>query len=165
MAAKETVPVVAPRVDPVSLEPYRKSQATKFANERPGFKYHWFRPDELPVKLRPHEIGSPHTGYLMVDAWEVVKSGEIELPGPGLPSGGKPLDTTVNRGDIVLCCTPEANFAKYGVIEKKMDTLIDHRLTGGERVNFGQKTNFKTRTVGGREGLDASATDVLAGVR
>jgi hypothetical protein len=163
MAADKSIPVVAPRNDPAALEPYRKSQATKIAGQRPGFTYQWCRPEELDTKLRRHEIGSQHTGYLMVDPWEVVAQDKIELPGPGMPSAGKSTDTTVNNGELILLCTPDENAAKYARIEQEMDKLIDRRLSTGESHSFGD-TSFKTRTAGDR-GQKVSVNKLLDGVQ
>src|SRR5260221_435811 len=90
--ATEAVPTVAPRNDPNPLEPYAKSEATKIAGERPGFTYHWFRPEQLATNTSKHEIGNKHTGYLMVDGWEVVPRAEVKIPGRGMASAGKPMD-------------------------------------------------------------------------
>ena len=161
--AKEAVPTVATRNDPRPLEPYAKSQATRISGEKPGFTYQWFRPEQLAEKLSKHEIGNDHTGYFMVDPWEVVSKEAITLPGPGMASAGKPTDTTVTNGELILCCTPTENHAKYQAMERLNDALIDKRLTGGEKINFGSRTSFKTRTMGGRDALEASANDILAG--
>jgi len=169
MAAKTEAPVetVAPRNDPAPLDVYRKSQATKIAGQRPGFHYEWFRPDQLAIKLKPHQIPDEntgkYTGFLMVDAWEVVRDDSITLPGPGMPSAGKPTDTTVTNGELILCCTPESNYAKYAHIEKLQDDIIDRRLSVGESVNFGD-TSFKTRTLADR-GQRLSVNKLLDGVQ
>ena len=163
-AAKDTVPTVAPRNDPKALEPYAKSRATQISGQRKGFHQEWFRPEQVEQKLNPHEIGNSHTGFLMVEGWTVVPVDKIQLE-RGMASAGTPVDTVVTNGELVLLETPDENYAKYGVIEKLNDSLIDKRLSGGERVNLGGKTTFKTRTMGGREGLDASAGDILQGVQ
>ena len=162
--AKSDAPVetVAPRNDPKALEPYAKSQATKVSGARPGFTQHWFRKDQMEQKLRAHEIGNSHVGFLMVDGWTVVSRGAVTLE-RGMASAGTPTDTTVTNGELFLCETPDENFAKYAVIERKMDALIDGRLSGGETLNLGGNTKFKTRTAGGRAGLEASANDILNG--
>ncbi len=164
--AKETVPTVAPRNDPKPLEPYAKSLSTQVAGARPGFVQHWFRPDQLSglkSKLNPHEIGNDHTGYFMVDGWTVVDTKDVKLE-RGMDSAGKPLDTKVTNGELILCETTAENHSKYALIEEKNDKLIDKRLAGGERHNLGGRTTFKTRTMGGRDSLDASANDILQGV-
>lgn len=164
MAKPDSVETVAPRNDPKSLEPYAKSLATKVSGARPGFTQHWFRPDQLTglkSKLLPHEIGGVHTGYHMVDGWTVVSLDAVKLE-RGMDSAGKPTDTTVSNGDLILCETPNENFAKYAVIEAKHDQLIDKRLSGGESVSFGD-TSFKTRTHGDR-GQRVSVNKLLDGV-
>lgn len=167
MAGKESVPVVAQRNDPNPLEPYRKSRSTEIAGRRPGFTYEWFRRDQLAVKLSPHqipdELTGKYTGFLMVDGWEAVPVDKIEIPGPGMPSAGKPVDTVVTNGELVLCCTPDENYAKYAVIERKLDQLVDKRLTAGESHDFGD-ASFKTRTMGDR-GQKISINKLLDGVQ
>jgi hypothetical protein len=161
-----SVPVVPRRKDPKALEPYAKSRATVVKNARPGFHQEWFRPDQLPNKLTDHEIGSEHTGYHMVEGWTVVSMDKVQLE-RGMASAGKPLDTVVSNGELVLCETPDENYAKYKVIEDIEDKLIDKRLAGGERHNFkdGKATgSLKSRVVGGRDGVDVSTNDVLNGV-
>ncbi len=155
------VPTVAKRNDPAALEPYAKSQATKAEGQDPAFAYHWFREDQLDVKCRPHEIGNERTGYLMVAGWQPVAQTEGIVTGRGPAAGGTSTDTTIRKGDLVLCKLPKEEHAKYAVIEKKNDAIVDKRLSAGERHEFGQNTRFKTRTVGGRGGLDASTSDVL----
>jgi hypothetical protein len=162
VAARADVPVVAERNDPKQLEPYAKSRATT-ANARPGFHREWFLPAQLPKKLTDHEIGNEYTGYLMVQGWSVVPVEKVQLE-RGMASAGRPVDTVASNGELVLCETPLENYAKYDVIKQREDKLIDQRLTGGEKVNFGGKTSLKVRTVGGRDGLDVSTNDVLHGV-
>jgi hypothetical protein len=55
------------------------------------------------------------------------------------------------------------NYAKYAVIERKRDKLIDARFTQGQRANYGHKTSFKTRTAGGLDGLEGNVSDILQG--
>lgn len=160
----EDVPVVAPRNDPKALEPYAQSKSLQLAGQDPDFEYQWFRKDQLTVKLRQHEVGDKHTGFLMVDPWEVVHYSAELSQGRPRDDAGKPVDTTVTNGELVLCRTPKTNYAKYAVIEKKRDDLIDARLSKGVREPLGDGSTFKTRTVGGRDGLGANANNILAGV-
>ena len=160
--------IVAPRHDPSPLEPYAKSKALELAGQSPDFEHHWFRRDELAEKLRPHEIGDKHVGFLMVDAWEVVDNTKGVTQGRSRDDAGKPVDTVMTNGELILCRTRKENHAKYAVIEKLRDNMIDKRLSGGEGHKFTEGTagaTFKTRTAGGRDSLDASATDIIAGVQ
>ena len=161
-SAPVEVKVVAPRNDPKALEPYAKPQWSKIKNQRPDREYQWFRRDQLDYKTRPHEIGNAHTGFLMVDGWDIEHDDSIQT-GRQRDDAGSPVDTVVTNGELVLCSTPKSNFAKYQVIERKQDALIDQRFTGGQKIGFGGKTSFKTRTVGGRDGIEQSAHDILQG--
>ena len=158
------IETVAPRNDPKPLEPYAKSQATKVSGARPGFTQHWFRPEQLEglgSKLRPHEIGNEHVGFFMVDGWTVVENKDVKLE-RGMASAGKPTDTMVTNGELILCETPTENFSKYAIIEAKMDALIDRRLSQGETHSYGD-TSFKTRTHGDK-GQRMSVNKLLDGV-
>lgn len=163
MAAKDAVPTVPQRNDPKPLEPYRKSRSTEIAAQRPGFQYQWMRPEDVEWKSRPHEIGNKHVGYFEVGGWEVVRKNEIKTPGPGMPSAGTPVDTTVTNGELILMCLPDAEHIKYAEMERLNDELIDKRLTTGESHSFGN-TSFKTRTTGGKASLDANVNKILEGV-
>lgn len=160
----DAVPVVPPRNDPKALEPYGKSRALELAGRDPGFEYQWFRKDQLPTKTVPHEIGRPDVGYLMVDAWEVVHKTKGLEQGRSRDDAGKPVDTVMTNGELVLCRLPKSEFAKYAVIDRKTDELISKRLTGGEKHAFGEATFFKTRTLGGRQAEASSVNDILQGV-
>jgi hypothetical protein len=160
MSTKD-VPTVAKRNDPASLEPYAKSQATKAENVPPGWVAHWFREDQLEEKCRPHEIGNERTGFLMVAGWQLCTKNDGIVTGRGPAAGGTSTDTTVRKGDLVLCKIPKEEHDKYAVIERANDELVNKRLTVGEKHNFGSNTTFRTRTVGGRDGLDASTSDIL----
>lgn len=163
----EVVETVAPRNDPNPLAPYAKSQALQLSGMDPAFAYEWFRQDQLKVKLSRHEIGSEATGYLMVEPWEVVSVGDVGQ-GRAREDAGKPLDTKVTNGELILCRTPKDNHAKYGVIEAANDSLIDKRLSQGERHRMGSSShpiNFKTRTAGGRAGLGADPNDIIGGIQ
>jgi len=129
-----------------------------------GMVPEWFRPDQLDAKCRPHEIGNAATGYLTVAGWQVVHKSDGVVTGRGPEAGSNRTDTTVTKGDLVLCMLPKEEYAKYAVIERKRDALVSERLTRGEKHSFGQNTNFRTRTVGGRDGLEADTNEVLQGV-
>ena len=161
---KDTAPVVPPRNDPKPLEPYARSRSLELAGLNPDFVHQWFRRDEIADKTRAHEIGAVGVGFLMVDAWEVVDTTMGVTNGRARDDAGKPVDTTVTNGDLVLLRTTKENYEKYEVIGRKRDELIDQRLAGGQAHNFGFGTSFKTRTAGGRASLDAAPTKILEGV-
>jgi hypothetical protein len=156
----KATPIVAKRNDPAALEPYSKSRSTQAENQDPNFKYHWFRPDQLEAKCREHEIGNARTGYLMVAGWQVVSKAEGIETGPGPAAGSNNTDSTVSKGDLVLCKLPNEEHAKYAVIDKKNDQLVSKRFEG-ERHEFGMQTSFRSKVVGGASALDASTSDIL----
>lgn len=147
--SKDATPIVPPRNDPKALEPYAKSKALELQGRTPGFKYEWIRRSDVEYKSRPHEIGDSVVGFLMVDGWEVVDSRQGVTQGRARDDAGRPVDTVMTNGELVLMRTTDENHAKYQVIERKRDALIDKRLAGGQRHSFGNASNFKTRTVGG----------------
>lgn len=161
--SKEETKVVPPRNDPNPLEPYSRSRALELAGRDPGFHYEWKHPSDVATHLRPQEIGDQFTGYLMIDPWEVVDDRQGVTQGRGRADAGKAVDTTVTNGELVLMRTTQENAAKYRVIEQRRDRLIDQRLYKGERVNLPGGSNFKTRTVGGRDGLSIDPNDALQG--
>jgi len=156
--------VVPPRNDPKPLEPYARSRALELQGLNPDFHHQWFRPDEVANKTRPHEIGDKFVGYFMVDAWEVVDTTHGVTQGRARDDAGKPVDTVMTNGELVLLRTTKENYAKYERIEELRDAIIDKRLAGGQAHNFGYGTKFKTRTAGGRNSIDAAPSDILQGV-
>lgn len=157
MSAKD-VPTVAKRNDPAALEPYAKSQSTKAENLPAGFVGQWFRPDQLDEKCRPHEIGDPQVGYLMVAGWQVVHKDEGVVTGRGPAAGSNNTDTTVTKGDLVLCKLPVEEHAKYAVIDRKRDALVTKRLAG-ERHNLGGGTKLATQL--GAYGDEVDSRNIL----
>ncbi len=156
------VPTVAKRNDPAALEPYSKSRSTLAENQDPNFEYQWFRPDQLEKKCKPHEIPSKDEGigFWMVAGWQVVHTDEGIGTGPGPAAGSNTTDTTVTKGDLVLCKLHKSEYAKYGAMERKRDERVEARLKG-DRINFGMGTSFKSGVVGGRAGLDAETSEIL----
>lgn len=163
MPKQDDAPVVAPRNDPAALEPYSRSRALELAGRRPDMEYQWIRRDQVADYTRAREIGNQYTGYLMVDPWEVVDDKQGLSQGKARADAGKPVDTVMTNGELILVCTTKENHRKYAVIEEKMDGLIDKRLSKGERINLPGGSNFKTRTVGGRAGLDIDPNEALSG--
>jgi hypothetical protein len=162
MATKTELPVVAPRNDPAPLEPYGKSQALQIQNARPGFVQQWVRQDEVSRYTRRQEIGSPATGYLMVEPWTVVDMTSGYEQGRKRDDASAGVDTVMTNGEMILVETTVENHAKYAVIENKRDAMIDKRLAHGEK-NQSNGVTASRRTVGGRDGLSAKLSDVYQG--
>ena len=162
------IKTVPPRNDPNPLEPYAKSKALEARGLNPDFEYQWFLPAELAKKLVPHEIGDQWTGYLMVGPWEVVDNKQGVTTGRARDDAGQATDTVMTNGELIFCRIHKSEYAKYGVIERKRDEIVEKRLAG-ERHDFGGGTGmggttFKTRTAGGRAGLGADPSNITQGL-
>ena len=162
--AEAEVPVVPPRNDPKALEPYGKSQALQLAGRDPGFEYQWFRRDQLPTKTASHEIGHESFGFWIVEGWEVVHKTKGLEQGRARDAAGRPGDTVMTNGELVLCRLPKTEYAKYAEMDRRSDAQISARLTGGEKHTLGNGTYFRTRTLGGRLAESTSVTEILKGV-
>ena len=161
--AKTEPPVVAPRNDPNPLEPYAQSQALRLTNTRPGFVQQWIRQEQVAEYTRRREIGNPAVGYLMIEPWTVVDTTSGYQQGRARDDASAGVDTVMTNGEMILVETTEENHKKYAVIESLNDDMIDKRLSKGEQKNLGNGSSAKGRAVGGRSGMDAKVSDVLAG--
>lgn len=131
----ETVP---PRNDPKKgLNLRSESQAAQLAGLNPDLHYEWFstkpdHPSYIGNRLVDHEIGSPQTKYVTVDAWKVVDSNDgVSQPGRKRADDSKGIDTARRHGSLVLACTPKENAAKYAWFNEAKADLADNSLTKG----------------------------------
>lgn len=137
MAKEPTENTVPARRDLKKVEIHKQSRANEIAGRKPGFRYQYFskdpkHPQYIGNYLREHEKGNDDVGYVRVAPWQVVNAKEsgIAQASPR-DDQGKPLGTTVERGDLILAELPEDEANKYDVIQKMMADSQAKRLKRG----------------------------------
>lgn len=136
----KTEPTVPKRKDPKKVEVYSRSRAFELAGRDPGSKYQWMskdhgNPSYYGKFTRPHEIGNAATGYAQAAAWEFVSSADGVTNGRPRDDQGKPIDTALHNGDLVLMRTTAENYAAYEEIEKRQDAL-QARAIGSDKLKI-----------------------------
>ncbi len=129
--------VVAPRNDLKKVEVYGESKARELAGQDPGFRYQYMSTDPKNPSfygkfLRRHEIGDAESGFAQADAWEFVPESDGVTQGRPRDDQGKPIDTALRHGDLVLMKTTAENHAVYGEIEKRKDASKAKRLASDD---------------------------------
>jgi hypothetical protein len=137
---KQTEPTVPKRKDPKKVEVYARSRAFELAGRDPGCKYQWMSKDPSNPSFygkftRKHEVGNAATGFATADAWEFVSSTEGVTTGRPRDDQGKPIDTALHNGDLVLMKTTADNHAVYEEIEKRQDAL-QARAIGSDKLKI-----------------------------
>jgi len=141
------------------MEVYAESRAYQLRNQDPKFAYQWASKDPAHPQyvgnyLRRREIGNQATGYSIQDPWEVVQEGAVEQ-GRKRADDGKPVDTTVSNGSLVLIRTPKENAERASYLNEKMCDIQDSALLKGERKAI-DKTLYGVKVQGG-DALPTSA--------
>lgn len=137
---KQTEPVVPKRKDPKKVEVYARSRAFELAGRDPGCKYQWMskdpsNPSYFGKFTQAHEVGNAATGFATADPWEFVSSTEGVKTGRPRDDQGKPIDTAMHNGDLVLMKTTTDNYAVYEEIEKRKDAL-QARAIGSDKLKI-----------------------------
>lgn len=131
--AKETVPTVPARNDLKKVEVYAVSRALELAGRDPNSAYQYMSTDPANPSyygkfLTKHEVGDPEAGYAVAEPWEFVSTTEGVAPGRPRDDQGKPVDTAVRHGSLVLMRTSKANHAVYEEIDRRKDAAKEKRL-------------------------------------
>lgn len=137
---KTETPTVPKRKDPKKVEVYARSRAFELAGRDPNCRYQWMSKDPSNPSFygkftRKHEIGNPATGYAQVDAWEFVSSTDGVTMGRPRDDQGKPIDTALHNGDLVLMKTAAENHEAYAEIERRQDAL-QARAIGSDKMKI-----------------------------
>lgn len=133
------VPTVAGRNDPPKgLDVYARSRAHELSRQDPKFDYQYVsrdpkHPQFVGNYLKPREIGNPIAGYVMLDPWEVVHEGETEQQGRKRADDGKPVDTTMTHGSMIMVRTPKANAEKARLMNDRITEKQSAAMSDGER--------------------------------
>jgi hypothetical protein len=130
---------VAPRKDARKVDIYSRSRGNELMARDPGFEYVLKprdpkHPDSVYKKLVPHEIGDASTGFAMVDAWEVVRSGTAKQGAKRADDASGSLDGAEGHGDQIWIRTPKENYAKYAAIEELRCARQAKSINSGERA-------------------------------
>jgi hypothetical protein len=140
MDKQSAEPVVPKRKDPKKVEVYARSRAFELAGRDPGSKYQWMSKDPSNPSFygkftKRHEVGNAATQYAQADAWEFVSSAEGVTTGRPRDDQGKPIDTALHNGDLVLMKTTAENYAAYEEIERRQDAL-QARAIGSDKMKI-----------------------------
>lgn len=160
--------IVPSRSDPKQgYSVYGQSRADQIRGMQPGFSYQWFstdpkHPQYVGNRLKPHEIGNPATGYLMVEPWEVVEAKDVDQ-GRKRADQGKGSDSSVRNGSLIFCRTTEHERGKYDHINEKMCALQMQPLTDGEKGNAGGAPISTKVSLGNSVDTAAEAVSLIKG--
>lgn len=132
--------IVPKRKDPKKVDIYSRSKAFELAGRDPGCKYQWMSTDQGNPSYygkftRKHEVGNNATGFAVAEPWEFVSSVEGVTAGKARDDQGKPVDTAMRNGDLVLMKTSADNYENYLEIERRQDAL-QARAIGSDKLKI-----------------------------
>jgi len=161
LANPEPPKVVPPRNDPKKVEVYAVSRASQLNGEDPNFHYEWKALDPKNPSYhgryeRRHEIGDNESGFATCEPWQFVMSNEGVTQGRPRDDMGKPVDTAMRHGDLVLMRTTRENAAVYEEIERRKDAAKSRRMASDKSSGNGATQTFKFGA-----GFNGSHTDLL----
>lgn len=128
---------VPPRNDQKKVEVYARSRASEISGKNPDSHYEWKSTDPKSPGYygkytSKHEIGNDLSGYAMAEAWEFCSNKDGLEPGRPRDDTGKPIDTAMRHGDLVLMRTTKDNKAVYDEIDRRTDEVKSKRLRAGD---------------------------------
>jgi hypothetical protein len=130
--------VVPPRNNFRKQPVFVKASIADVEGREAGFKYKWVEerdvnhPQHVSRFLKPQHVGDSSIGYAQADAWEVCSSKASEGKGRIRDDQGKPVDTAVRNGSLILVRTTEENHAVYDEYERLRELAHARRLRQGD---------------------------------
>ena len=141
--AKEEPKQVPPRNDLKKVEVYGRSRAFELAGRDPDGHYEYKSTDPANPSYHgkfqhKHEVGDAQSGYAIADAWEFASTKEISTGRPR-DDQGKPIDTAIRNGDLVLMRTSKDNAEVYAEIDRRKAAAQTKQIAADEVRTPGAK--------------------------
>ena len=169
MAKDETPKQVPPRNNLKKVEVYARSRANELSGKNPGTRYEWKsvdpkNPSYYGKFAAAHEVGNDAVGFAMAEPWEFVSSKEGVESGRPRDDQGKPIDTAMKHGDLVLMKTTADNYEVYAEIDRRMDALKAKSLRNGDNEQYADgKAGYKARVGVGFQGTHSDLLNQQTG--
>lgn len=164
---KDEAKTVPPRNDLKKVEVYAVSRAAELQGKDPSCHYQWMSTDPsnsvgyYGKYTRRHELGDLSSGYAAAEPWEFVSSNEVTAGRPR-DDQGKPIDTAMRHGDLVLMKTTSENYEVYQEIERRRDAANARRLRSDKATVTDTSGGVATHTHAMGVGFSGSHTELLA---
>jgi hypothetical protein len=140
---------------------FKKGTPADIQGERdPNYEYQWVEgrdtnhPSYVDKYLNPRYVGDPEIGYAKMEAWEIASSKQERFSGNVRDDQGKPVDTTVWNGSMILIRTPKENasIAREYDLQRQEATArrLGHNESDKARVDDAQSggyAQFKTTSI------------------
>lgn len=142
--AKEEPKAVPPRNDLKKVEVYGRSRAFELAGRDPDGHYEYksldpANPSYYGKFQHRHEVGDAQSGFAIAEPWEFVSSKDGVTTGRPRDDQGKPVDTAMRNGDLVLMRTSKDNAAVYEEIDRLKALAQTKQLAADEVRTPGAK--------------------------
>jgi hypothetical protein len=158
--------IVPPRNDLKKVEVYAVSKALEISGKDPGCEYEYKSTDPNHPGYygnydHQHEIGDSSVGFATVEAWEPVSRKEVTQGRPR-DDQGKPIDTAIRHGSLVLMKTTKENHAAYAEIDRLRDIQKSKYLRAGDKEQInGDNGGAATYTARAGVGFRGDHHDLL----
>jgi hypothetical protein len=152
---QDEVPTVPPQNRIAAKPIFKKGAPTDvFGEKEPGFEYQWVErldpshPQHVDNYLNPRNIGDQEVGYATMEPWEICSSKREHFTGNRREDSGKPIDTTITNGSLILIRTTAENYAvakEYDLLRQQATAKrLGHRAEDNKTVRDDQSGGYAT---------------------